>query len=310
MANNGVSTTSKSFVLTVNPDVNTLIIKANAADAGAYFPSGTYVDLNNRANVIAGGGYDDGKQLSAVFPFQLPAIPVGKIIKEAQFQVYLEGYNTPASITGTLNLYALAPRASSVVILADGYAGQYFTTNGTPLQETFATKTTPIGIVTTSLSGKTELTNDIKKAYTDGHAGKYYFLRISNTDVGQTKFARTIFTSTDGATTLGDNNRFPTLFIVLEKDTQTSVSSPVQQLKPIVFPNPVVGNLLSIELAQTDNAELTTIELYDTKGLLVQKIISQNQKQIVLNMSKLSTQLYILKCYSKNAISTHQIIKQ
>lgn len=309
MANNGVSTTSKSFVLTVNPDVNTLIIKANAADAGAYFPSGTYVDLNNRANVIAGGGYDDGKQLSAVFPFQLPAIPVGKIIKEAQFQVYLEGYNTPASITGTLNLYALAPRASSAVILADGYAGQYLTTNGTPLQETFATKTTPIGIVTTSLSGKTELTNDIKKAYTDGHAGKYYFLRISNTDVSQTKFARTIFTSTDGATTLVDNNRFPTLIITLEKDTQTNVTSPLNRIKPLVYPNPLLSETLTIELAEVINNEIITVELYDTNGILFQKKLVENQQQIKLNMAGLAPQIYILKCSSKSSNSTHQIIK-
>jgi hypothetical protein len=309
LANNGVSTISKSFKLTISPDVNTFSILASKADAGAYFPIHTFVDPNTRANVIAGGGYEPGKQLSAIFPFQLPVLPIGKVVKEATFQLYLEGFNTQASITGVLNLFALPPRASDAVLIADGYAGAFVGTNGTPIQENFATKTSSIGLITTNASGITELTKEIKKAYTDANAGKYIFLRISNTDVNQTQFARIMFTTADGALTAGDNKRYPTLYLTLENAETSSVISSSENVKPLIFPNPLIGQFLNVELPHYEENENAVFELYDTKGVLMTTFELSNQKSVQLDFSSYSPQIYLLKCSTKRWTTTQQIIK-
>ncbi|MDD2797801.1 MAG: T9SS type A sorting domain-containing protein [Bacteroidales bacterium] len=309
LANNGVSTISKSFILTISPDVNTFTLIATKADAGAYFPIHTFVDPNTRDNVIAGGGYELDKQLSAVFPFQLPVIPQGKMVKEASFQVYLEGFNTPASITGVINLFALTPRSSDAVILADGYAGAFDATNGTPIQENFASKTTAIGVVKTTATGISELSKNIQNAYTDGNAGKYIFLRLSTSDVAQTKFARTMFTTSDGAAKTSDNNRYPTLFIQLQNDTLSPISLVNQSVKPRIYPNPLLGSFLQIDFPDYFVDEPISVEIYDTKGLLVNNRIINNQKTIQLDLSAFSRQIYIVKCSTKRWSTTQQIIR-
>jgi hypothetical protein len=309
LANNGTSTISKSFTLTVSPDASTLTLIATKADAGAYFPAHTFVDPNTRDNVIAGGGYELDKQLSAVFPFQLPAIPANKMIKEASFQVYLEGFNSPTSITGVLNLFALAPRSSDAVILADGYAGAFNATNGTPIQENFASKTTPIGVVKTTATGVSELTKTIQKAYTDGHAGKYIFLRLSTSDVAQTKFARTMFTTSDGASKTSDNSRYPTLYIQLQNDTLSPINIHSQLVKPRIFPNPLTGSVLNIDFPSLVNSDPVLVEVFDTKGVLQAKQTIANQQTARLDCSSLSRKTYIIRFTTKRWKSIQQIIK-
>lgn len=309
LANNGVSSISKNFVFTVHPDINTLIVQASDADAGAYYPVHTFVDPNTRTNVIAGGGYEAGKQLSAVFPFQLPILPVGKVIKEALFQVYLEGFNTQASINGKLNLFTLAPRTSSTVLVGDGYAGSFTSTNGTPIQENFASKTSSIGLISTSALGTVELTNEIKNAYTNLNAGKYIFLRLSNTDLSQTQYARIMFTTTDGAIIAGDASRCPTLFLTLENADQTALTSVDGNLKPTIYPNPLIGQVLNVEFPFSIKNESVTLELFDTKGILLKKEVVKNQLNLQLDLSAFTPQIYILKCTSKGWYSNQQIIK-
>ena len=81
---------SENFTLIVVDDGSIATIFSDKNDASVYFPLHGFVDPNNRTNSITGGGYVDGKQMSSVFPFELPAIPSGFKIIDAKFSVNLE----------------------------------------------------------------------------------------------------------------------------------------------------------------------------------------------------------------------------
>ncbi len=307
-ADNGRSTISKNIGITVTPDMNTIIVKANVADAAVYFPLHTFVDTNNRDNVIAGGGYTSGKQMSAVFPFQIPPMPEGKKLKSASFQAYLESFNTPTSITGHIDLYTLEPRTSSAVLLSDCYAGDFLSTNGTAIQENFSTKDTPVGVVKMNTSGEESLTQILKTAYTNAHAGKYIFVRLSNSDVNQNMYGRTIFTTADGAAKTAIDSRFPSLVLKYE-GTASEIQHLSQSSDFSAFPNPLKSSVLNIKVPQSMQYEIMNIEIWDMKGTLHYTTQLKTQTEIQLNLPELNAQIYLLKCKTKNNIFQSQLIK-
>jgi hypothetical protein len=307
-ADNGRSTISKNIAIVVTPDMNTIIVKADAADAAVYFPQHTFVDSNNRDNVIAGGGYVADKQMSAVFPFLIPAIPDGKKLKSASFQAYLESFNTPTSITGHLDLYTLEPRSSSAVLLTDCYAGQFLNTNGSPVQENFSTKDTPVGVVSTNSTGEGALTQILKTVYTNGNAGKYLFVRLSNSDLNQNMYGRTIFTTADGAAKTGIDSKYPSLILKYET-TVSAIESISKTLQFNVFPNPLKSDLLNVRFPNEMNNQDITLEVWDLKGTLHYSEQLKAQTEFQLHLPDLQSQLYILKCTSTNHFFQTQIIK-
>lgn len=307
-ANNGRSTISKNFNIIVTPDLNTIIVKADLADAAVYFPQHSFVDTNTRDNIIAGGGYVSGKQMSAVFPFLIPVLPEGKELKSALFQAYLESFNTPSSITGNLDLYTLEPRNTPAVLVTDGYAGSFSNTNGTPIQESFSTKNTPIGVVKTNSTGDEVLTQVLKNAYKNGQTGKYIFLRLSNNDLNQNMYGRTIFTTADGATKSAVENQFPSLMFKFE-NTFSSNSNLKLSANFKISPNPVTNNFFILKVPEYMIDEIMNIEIWDMKGTLyyTNQIVTQVENQ--LSLPKLSTQIYLLRCKSNKGYFQSKFIK-
>lgn len=310
-ANNGRTLVSKSVALTVVPDSTFIVIKSSNKDCGVFYPQSTALDPDTRTNVIAGGGYATNYQQSAVFPFQLPTIPKGKTIKRVFFNAYLEGFNQPANITGFLNLYLLPVRTLPNVLLTDGYAGDFNSaTSCVPIQSNFASKLSSIGIIPTSVTGDSALTSNVKNLYTNvANVGKYVFLRLSNSNTTQPSGARTMFTTTDGANSLVDDNRYPTLFIELKNEALSGVSN-VSYDKLKCYPSPLSGNDLYIQFPKEGSDSNWDIQIFDYSGkLCFRKEISDVSDMVKLNLQNLNPQTYIIHCNSTHSNYTNKIVK-
>lgn len=311
LANNGRSTMSKSIQITVTADINTLIIHADKADAAVYYPEHSFVDTNNRDNIIAGGGYVENKQMSAVFPFLLPPSPEGKVLKSASFQAYLESINDPSLVTGHLDVYTLNPRTSPVVLVTDGYAGSFGSTSeATAIQENFADKNTPVGVVSMSQTGEQSLTQYLKSLFDTQQAGKYVFIRLSNSNTTQTRSARMFFTTADGAENVQIDSRYPSLILNFENDTSSAVNKLSLKSYLQAYPNPMNGaSTLHITLPKTLQNNELVVEVWNLTGVLCYTNTHHADSDIQINMQGLNNQMYILKCISNNQIFQSKIIK-
>lgn len=306
VANNGRSITSQSFQLTVTSDPSSVTLTASKLDAAVYYPVHNFVDSNNRTNIIGGGGYVAGKQMSPVFPFQLPALPEGKEVISAKFQVNLESFNDVAAITGELDLYGLPYRNSATVLVSDAYAGTFdadATASG--LQESFATKNTAVGVVESTTDGNSALVSYLNTQYQAASAGDYVFLRLSNDDVNQTQYGRIMFTTADGAET--NEGFYPTMLIqfgdVLDIDE-------VENQTIHLFPNPVKDGKLNVSLKGFD-LDKTDIEIYSLTGSLVHKEIIKNKTNsgFVLHLG-IDAGLYLVKISDGGKSVTQKLIVQ
>ena len=212
IADNGRSQIQEEFKLTITDDGDTFYINADDQDASAYFTEHSFVDMNNRNSMIAGGGFIDGKQLSAVIPFQLPEIPEGKVIVDVKFSINLENKSDLNLITGDLDLYGIDARQSNMVVVSDGYAGEYGKDNNADaLQQDFAKSSTAIGNVQTNAEGDRNMIAFINKQYENNQQGNFVFLRISTDDVNQGQYGRMHFTTADGS--VANNMPSPKLII-------------------------------------------------------------------------------------------------
>lgn len=305
VADNGRSISSQSFQLTVTPDLNSATITASKQDAAVYFPTHSFVDPNNRVNAIGGGGYEAGKQMSPVFPFQLPELPSGQQVVSAKFQVNLEGFNDTAAITGELDLYGLPYRSSPTVLVSDGYAGVYNAdATATGLQESFATKSTPIGVVESTTSGDAALITYLNTQYLTAATGDYVFLRLSNDDVNQNQYGRTMFTTADGA----EANAVPYPTLLIQFGPTLSIDK-VEKQNLGLYPNPLTDGRLKISLEGFSNDAM--LEVYSLIGKLVhsEKIEagSINNFETQLN---LTSGLYIVKLNDGEHGATQKLIVQ
>ncbi|MGB0390195.1 MAG: T9SS type A sorting domain-containing protein [Salibacteraceae bacterium] len=84
----------------------------------------------------------------------------------------------------------------------------------------------------------------------------------------------------------------------LEKVTQSDNSINI-------YPNPTNG-VLNFE--STNNIE--KIEVYNTIGGLVYKNFYKNKNRVLVDLESLHNNMYLIKLYSQNEVSTHRIIKQ
>ncbi|MCK5782308.1 MAG: polysaccharide deacetylase family protein [Flavobacteriales bacterium] len=213
IADNGRSETSLEFNVTVIDDGATLYVESDLKDASAYFPVHNYVDSYNRTAMIAGGGYIEGKQMSAVIPFQLPEIPRGKEISDVKFSINLESKSSTSLITGDLDLYGIDARFTSMVLTSDAYAGEFDKDgNAHGLQSNFANSNSLIGKISTSADGEQKMIDFIKSQYTNNNQGKYIFIRISTNDINQARDGKFSFSSADGSAS-DENVSAPKLII-------------------------------------------------------------------------------------------------
>ncbi len=192
--------------------------------------------------------------------------------------------------------------------MSDCYAGDFLSTNGTAIQENFSTKDTPVGVVKMNTSGEESLTQILKTAYTNGHAGKYIFVRLSNSDVNQNMYGRTIFTTADGAAKTAIDSRFPSLVLKYE-GTASEIQHLSQSSDFSAFPNPLKSSVLNIKVPQSMQYEIMNIEIWDMKGTLHYSTQLKTQTEIQLNLPELNAQIYLLKCKTKNNIFQSQLIK-
>lgn len=304
-ANNGRSITSQSFQLTVIAAPNSAIITASKQDASVYFPVHTFVDLNNRTNAIGGGGYVAGKQMSPVFPFQLPELPAGKEVVSAKFQVNLEGFNAIEFISGELDLYGLPFRSSATVLVSDGYAGAFDADlTATALQESFATKTTPIGVVESTINGNQALIAYLNTQYLTAATGDYVFLRLSNDDLTQNQYGRTLFSTADGA----EANAVPYPTLLIQFGTILGVGQ-VEKQNLGLYPNPLTDGRLKISLEGFSNK--ARLEIYSLIGDLVhfEKIEASSNNNFETQLN-LTSGLYIVKLQDGERIATQKLIVQ
>ena len=306
IADNSRSITSESFKLTVTSDPNSVIITSDLHDAAVYFPEHGFVDSNNRINTIAGGGYVAGKQMSPVFPFQLPQLPDGKEVISAKFQVNLEGFNDAGNITGELDLYGLPFRSSGTVLVNDCYAGTYDgDTNATALQQNFANKDTAIGLVETNVSGDEALIDFLNAQYTTAQTDNFVFIRISNDDIDQTQYARTLFTTADGALA---NSSVPYPTLLIEFGEILSVQD-IEKGSLNIYPNPVIDGRLRVSLDGFSND--TNLEIYSLTGQLVySEKIKANSKTSFETQLNLTSGLYLLKLQDGEHRGTQKLIVQ
>ena len=107
--------------------------------------------------------------MSAVFPFLLPDLPVGKVVIDAKFSANLE--TTNSNLTGHLDVYGLNTRTAANVLVTDGFAGTYPDVNATGIQENFADKNTSTGIVNLTTARETQLIAYLNGQYAAANTG-------------------------------------------------------------------------------------------------------------------------------------------
>lgn len=312
LASNGTSRVSKSIKLTIVASSNSNVVTASLMDAAVYYPEHSFVDSNYRTNAIVGGGYVADKQMSAVFPFLMPETAAGKEIEKVTFTVYLESYNTPAGITGLIDLYTLPSRSSATVLVTDCYAGASDASdvNGTLI----ATDIVPevgsyTGLVSLSDTGNETLTQYIQEEYDNVGAGSYLFLRLSNNDLTQTMYSRTMFTTADGAAAGDDPLKYPTLTFFYKDSTVSNdiiLESATEELVKLR------SNIISddyLELLYNGEQE-ARLYIYNLQGVCVQsQILSPLSINRVGGLSQLPTQWYILRVVNAENIFTTKIYK-
>jgi hypothetical protein len=301
-ANNGTSTSSESFTLTVVDDGTSFTIKSDKNDASVYFPIHNFVDPNNRSNSISGGGYVDGKQMSSVFPFALPTQPSGLKVIDAKFSVNLEAV---ANVDAHLDLYGIYARTSSVVIVEDGYAGNFNDDErAVGIQENFVNKSTSLGVVENSSVSTSTLVEYLNNQYASSGAGSYIFLRLSTNDVNQAKYDRFIFTTADGAEENG--GYYPTLTIKFGAD----LSNKTKEFSNLtVYPNPIKNGEINITSSAFKNTEVN-IELYNISGqrvFVTQKNVKSENFNIQLNRT-LNKGIYFLKIEGNNTVAVKKVL--
>ena len=304
IADNGTSKSSESFQLTVVDDGSTATVVSSKKDAAVYFPEHGFVDPNNRVNVIAGGGYVAGKQMASVFPFELPAILTGMEVIDVKFSVNLESVN--ASTTGNIDLYALNARSSDNVLVTDSYAGIFGTSNnGTGIQDDFATKTTPVGIVNASPVGETTLVTFLNNQYGTASAGDFIFLRLNTDDINNPQYGRIVFTTADGA----EANATPSPTLII-KFGATLSNNNSEFSDVTVYPNPVNSGIINVKSNSFKNNANVAVRIFNVEGKIVHKenkIINNGKFQLNIG-SSLNSGIYYLRVSDEDITTVKKIL--
>jgi hypothetical protein len=239
-----------------------------------------------------------------VIPFLLPAIPIGKELKEVSFSVNLE---SPSATWGTLNcdLYGLDARSVATVLSTDFFVGDYDTDgSATAIQDDFIPNAAVVGTINSDAGGNANLKTFIQAQYDNGKAGEYIFLRINPDVAFVTTYLRINVSSADVSTA----SFRPKMTIVFE-DGATAGLEDVEKNALNIYPNPITNGKLNISLEGfNDEANL---QIYSILGKLVQsevlKLGTRNSYQVDIN---LAPGLYIVKLNNGEASKSQKLIVQ
>jgi hypothetical protein len=118
--------------------------------------------------------------ISPVFPFQLPVLPAGEVVTDANLDVTAFRSGTT---TFNADLYGLGFRATNAYTLADFFSGTLDATDATLIQDNQFTATTATGAARTgtSAAGDAALVAYLNAQYVGGATGgsSFAFLRYS-----------------------------------------------------------------------------------------------------------------------------------
>ena len=318
----GKDTDEKTFVLTVSPVTapgdKVEEVYAAVEDNGVY-GNGTLTTTKTdgwvaRPQHFVGGLKEynpnkpddelDNYDGAAVFPFLLPAIPAGMLLKDASFSVNIEA---TSATWGTINidLYGLDARPEATVLGDDFFSGTYGAdTKATGIQALFIPDQSPVGRIETTTEGKSKLTEFIQSQYDAGKAGQYIFLRVNPNVENVTTYLRVQITSADNT----DPALQPKLVLTF-KDDSTAAVEDIDKGALGIYPNPVNDGNLRVSLdGFNKNANL---KIYSITGKLVHKVAVKNSNDGFFETKiNLTPGLYIVKLNDGERSKTQKLIVQ
>mgnify|MGYP003665584197 CR=1 FL=1 len=329
VADNGRSTTSQSFALTVSPNSNgeptteytitptgdgIISDVANIAEGNTNpWTNGNSIDGTSVLKLGQSASNGDPFTTNAIIPFKLPVRPQGKLVTSANLKIniaYIRHW-----VSSDIDLYGLPYSSSNTISPSNFYDGNYpdATSTVTGIQDAFVvrdvTGSEPTGtlILTDREVNSNENGNEALVAYINAQydagavSGDYIFLRLS-VDATSGSTGAHYYGISDESTT-----EAPVLTLEIENvlNTETYESS-----KLSLYPNPIKNGRLTISLKGLE-LEKTQLEIYSLTGSLVHKeIIKDVSKANFTTQINLNSGLYIVKLINGFKIKTKKLIVQ
>ena len=329
IADNGRSTTSQSFQLSVSPDANgepTTEYKinptgdgiisdvANLAEGGTNpWTNGNDIDGTKVLKLGASASTGAAFTTNAIIPFKLPVRPAGKLVTAANLKVniaYIRHW-----VSSDIDLYGLPYNSSNAISPSNFYDGTYadVTSSVTGIQDAFIVRdvngSEPTGTliltdreVSSNSDGNTNLAAYINAQYDAGAvSGDYVFLRLS-VDATSGSTGAHYYGISDESTA-----EAPVLTLEIENVLSTNTYS-LSELS--MFPNPLKNGKLTISLNGLE-LEKAQLEIYSLTGSLVHKeVVKDNSKSNFVTQLHLKAGLYIVKLVDGVKFKTQKLIVQ
>tara|TARA_R110001606_G_scaffold84317_1_gene191916 strand:- start:295 stop:2619 length:2325 start_codon:yes stop_codon:yes gene_type:complete len=329
VADNGRSTTSQSFALTVSPNSNgeptteytitptgdgIISDVANIAEGNTNpWTNGNSIDGTSVLKLGQSASNGDPFTTNAIIPFKLPVRPQGKLVTSANLKIniaYIRHW-----VSSDIDLYGLPYSSSNTISPSNFYDGNYPDAKSTVtgIQDAFVvrdvTGSEPTGtlILTDREVNSNENGNEALVAYINAQydagavSGDYIFLRLS-VDATSGSTGAHYYGISDESTT-----EAPVLTLEIENvlNTETYESS-----KLSLYPNPIKNGRLTISLKGLE-LEKTQLEIYSLTGSLVHKeIIKDVSKANFTTHINLNSGLYIVKLINGFKIKTKKLVVQ
>ena len=329
VADNGRSTTSQSFALTVSPNSSgeptteytitptgdgIISDVANIAEGNTNpWTNGNSIDGTSVLKLGQSASNGDPFTTNAIIPFKLPVRPQGKLVTSANLKIniaYIRHW-----VSSDIDLYGLPYSSSNTISPSNFYDGNYpdATSTVTGIQDAFVvrdvTGSEPTGtlILTDREVNSNENGNEALVAYINAQydagavSGDYIFLRLS-VDATSGSTGAHYYGISDESTA-----EAPVLTLEIENvlNTETYESS-----KLSLYPNPIKNGRLTISLKGLE-LEKTQLEIYSLTGSLVHKeIIKDVSKANFTTQINLNSGLYIVKLINGFKIKTQKLVVQ
>ncbi|WP_430813791.1 T9SS type A sorting domain-containing protein [Carboxylicivirga sp. RSCT41] len=81
--------------------------------------------------------------------------------------------------------------------------------------------------------------------------------------------------------------------------------SVIKDLGLVVYPNPVISDVVI-----KSNSEIQCVKIFSVSGTLINDIAVGSEKEIAINLGKLSAGVYLIQVYSQNGSSTKRFVKK
>ena len=299
----GASTDQEIISVQVNsiqvPVENTVVVEASADDITIYNNLGTqWVGYHTHR-------LGTNKLISAIIPFQIPALASGESIVSAQLNFSLLAKS--GTLDNGIDLYGLSYRSSSVYSTSDFYAGSYNgDANAVALQQNILDKNTVTGTISSNVGSV--VADYINQQIANGAvAGDFVFLRLSIDTDNTSNYNYWDVASQDNTTA---SNR-PTLDITTETISMGKklVADEFDGEELNIYPNPVVNNYFNLEIPTEMQENEIELSVYSVSGAEVYRNSISNQREIRINLPyNASKGVYMLRVNSNGSIFTKKIV--